>query len=324
MVRKGKEFEELVTRIESLLTPDGAIIKSPDYIKQKISGKKREVDASIRCKVGSVPILITIECRNRNSSEDIRWIEELTSKKENIGANTTIAVTSSDFSENAVMQAKQSGIEIRTIKEISDTDILNWPKALQFQLRHILCGLGPLLIGFYDDGDIQDLIILPECNELFKKDGLGAAILVRKSDGSTWSVSALYSKTVCTKPQSIKLTKGEEKKVEISQNSELIIAKDQIVVALLEGVPLDGTKVTKRLELKFPKGEFCMHTSRGLKDVVSLSINIAISLVMAEAPRTKVVEYYSDEKSILQLRETEMTVDYKKDLKIQISQYRIM
>jgi len=79
-----RQFEKLVALIESHLSPRGAIIKSPDYIPDRITGQLREIDASIRYQVGSVPILITIECRDRTSEEDVIWIEQLVSKRDGI------------------------------------------------------------------------------------------------------------------------------------------------------------------------------------------------------------------------------------------------
>ncbi len=47
----GRDFEEMVARIEERLAPNGAIVNSPDYITDKVTGQPREVDASIRYKV---------------------------------------------------------------------------------------------------------------------------------------------------------------------------------------------------------------------------------------------------------------------------------
>lgn len=71
---KWREFEKLTALIEQHLGPQGAIVRSPDYITDKITGEQREVDASVRYQVGSVPILITIECRDRTSVQDVTWI----------------------------------------------------------------------------------------------------------------------------------------------------------------------------------------------------------------------------------------------------------
>jgi hypothetical protein len=66
-----REFELLVTRIEGALAPTGAVIKSPDYVRDNVTGEQREVDASIRYRVGSVELLVTVECRDRSRTEDV-------------------------------------------------------------------------------------------------------------------------------------------------------------------------------------------------------------------------------------------------------------
>ena len=50
-----RDFEKLVARIEKLLAPSGASIKSPDRLPDKTTGQLREVDGTIRYQVGSVP-----------------------------------------------------------------------------------------------------------------------------------------------------------------------------------------------------------------------------------------------------------------------------
>ena len=92
-----KKFEELVAFIEKFLSPHEAKVKSPDRIRDKVTRQMREVDASIRFNVGSTPILITIECRDRVKIQDDTWIEQIAKKREKIGANATIAVSSSKF-----------------------------------------------------------------------------------------------------------------------------------------------------------------------------------------------------------------------------------
>ena len=71
MESSWRKFEWLVARIEETLAPEGAIVKSPDRIKDLVTGQMREVDASIRYKVGSAPILITVECRERAGVQDM-------------------------------------------------------------------------------------------------------------------------------------------------------------------------------------------------------------------------------------------------------------
>jgi hypothetical protein len=71
----------------------------------KITGRKREVDVSIRSRAGTPSIFITIECRKRHPKQDVTWIEQLAAKWDAIGAACTIAVSSSGFTPNGVAVA---------------------------------------------------------------------------------------------------------------------------------------------------------------------------------------------------------------------------
>ncbi|MFN2510566.1 MAG: hypothetical protein ABR568_03875 [Pyrinomonadaceae bacterium] len=53
-----RELELLVSRIEGALAPAGAVIRSPDRIPDLITNELREVDVSIRRRVGSVDLLV--------------------------------------------------------------------------------------------------------------------------------------------------------------------------------------------------------------------------------------------------------------------------
>lgn len=116
----------LIKKVESILLDSNSIIKSPDYIIDKITGNPREVDVSVRSRIGSSEILIIIECRDRSGVEDITWIEQVKTKTQDLNANKVIAVSSSGFSENAASKAKHYGIEVRTYKEIDLAEIKNW------------------------------------------------------------------------------------------------------------------------------------------------------------------------------------------------------
>lgn len=89
-----REFEKVVARIEADAAEAGLSVTSPDRIRCKITGRIREVDASIRQLKGDAELLTTIECRRRNTREDVTWIEQLATKRQSLGAISTIAVSS--------------------------------------------------------------------------------------------------------------------------------------------------------------------------------------------------------------------------------------
>jgi hypothetical protein len=123
---QAKQFEELVARIEAVAAPRDAVVKSPDRIRDLTTGRLREVDASICSKIGTVEVLITVECRKRSRKEDDTWIEQLATKREKLGAAKTIAVSARGFSNSAERTAAHHGIELRTLSEVSAADIEGW------------------------------------------------------------------------------------------------------------------------------------------------------------------------------------------------------
>lgn len=121
-----RKFEKLVSRIEQALAGEHVTVKSPDFIHCITTGTSREVDVSIRTRVGSAEILLTVECRDRVAVQDVTWIEQLAAKKKNIGAAKTIAVAASGFSSEARRIASENAIDLRILDEITEEDIKSW------------------------------------------------------------------------------------------------------------------------------------------------------------------------------------------------------
>lgn len=118
-----REFEQLVAQIEQQLAP-GAVVRCPDRIRDLVTGRLREVDASIRLPVGSASVLVTIECRKRRGVQDDTWIEQLATKKAKIGAAMTIAVSAKGFSPSAKKTAALHEIELRQLVDRAAEEIV--------------------------------------------------------------------------------------------------------------------------------------------------------------------------------------------------------
>lgn len=69
--REWREFERLVAAIAKFLGPKGAVVRSPDRLRDTDTGKLREVDVSIRFRVGTDELLVTMECRKRKTRADV-------------------------------------------------------------------------------------------------------------------------------------------------------------------------------------------------------------------------------------------------------------
>jgi hypothetical protein len=79
MARAGRDLERLVAVLEELLRPEGLLIRSPDRLRDTITGTLREVDASIRASEDG-PVIAVCECRDRAGVEDVTWVEQVVTK----------------------------------------------------------------------------------------------------------------------------------------------------------------------------------------------------------------------------------------------------
>ena len=119
MPRAGRSLELLVQALEQLLAGAPVEIRSPDFIMGRNSGTSREVDVSLRSQVGSVSVLVIIECRDRAKPQDVTWIEQLASKREDVGADKAVAVSAGGFSAGARNLARSNRLTSAPSKSLS-------------------------------------------------------------------------------------------------------------------------------------------------------------------------------------------------------------
>lgn len=141
MPRAGRDLENIVASLERIIAGTGIEIKSPDYILGVKTNIQREIDISLRAQVGSVKILVIIECRDRKNVEDVTWIEQLSSKREDVLASKVIAVSSNGFSQTAKTLAQMNGVELRTIEELNKDLLIEWFKFKIFVDSAVLTGV---------------------------------------------------------------------------------------------------------------------------------------------------------------------------------------
>ena len=70
-----KEFEDLVERLQRSFHP-GAVVTRNDHVRGRNSQSLRQIDISIRQKVGIHDILIIIDCKKRSRKIDIGGVSE--------------------------------------------------------------------------------------------------------------------------------------------------------------------------------------------------------------------------------------------------------
>lgn len=187
-----REFEQLIARIEADAGPRGIIVKSPDRIRCKLTGRLREVDASIRTTAGTADVLITIECRRRSKAQDVTWLEQLATKRASIGADRTIAVSYSGFSPEAEIVAQRIGITLRRIADVQAEDINPLLSLDLVVFWHRACACTGIGIRTYreSEGDAR-----PEPDEIdyvLPNDTDLSAQIFHGDDGASWSINSIW------------------------------------------------------------------------------------------------------------------------------------
>ncbi|MDA3883128.1 MAG: hypothetical protein PF481_07570 [Bacteroidales bacterium] len=120
MTRKGRDFEIEYEKLSKVLNSSKFKIESPGYLTDKLTSRKREVDILIQFKdENNINRIISIECRDRPKKvQDTTWIEQLVTKKNDLGIDILIATTTNTFSKSAIIKAKHYGIILEQAEKI--------------------------------------------------------------------------------------------------------------------------------------------------------------------------------------------------------------
>ncbi|HEY0376428.1 MAG TPA: hypothetical protein VGC87_05665 [Pyrinomonadaceae bacterium] len=268
--RAGKEFEELIARIEGALAPIGAVIKSPDYIRDLVTNRFREVDASIRVPNGDTTRLITVECRDhRKGKQDDRWIEQLITKREKIGAWRTIAVSSSGFSDSAITSARHYNIDLRQMNQITDAEIAQeWASGSEFKITIIQVEYFAYSITLFDSNKMAISVddLSAELLESLRNDLTNTGFIRNKGDDAL--ISAAELSHFVDHPRELKE---------------------------------DGDPIRAIAEIDFNDDNWYVETVSGERVVSRVVIGYEFSMRTYPAPIQSVKQYSSPDKPILEL-----------------------
>ena len=138
--RAGRALEILTARIEHAVSGSGVAVRSPDHLADNVAGGTREVDVSLRTRVGSADVVVIVECRDRGRVADVTWIEQIAKKRDAVGASKAIAVSSDTFSKKALKAANHYGIDARTLSQVNREEIKNWAGSYAVVMVIVLLG----------------------------------------------------------------------------------------------------------------------------------------------------------------------------------------
>ena len=134
MVRKGRNFELDYEWLYKLDTKKYRIT-SPAMLYDKATGSKREVDVLVEYfDEKGLNRKIGFECRDRKKIEDSMWIEQLTTKKEDLGLDCIVATTTKNFTKNAIKKAKAHGVIIERAETFSENSVEQLSKDLYLDM----------------------------------------------------------------------------------------------------------------------------------------------------------------------------------------------
>jgi hypothetical protein len=228
-------------------------ITSPEYIVGRNSESRREVDVALRAKIGSSNVLVIVECRDRDDAEDVTWVEQLATKRDDVGADKAVAVSAAGFTAGAKNMAAAKGIPLRTIQQVDLSEVLLWfpfqtvvLDMLAWTLHDVAITVGPDARGSLDS------VLGPMDKVLFRA----------KHDG-TWAPLWQHLWNDLPGPR------------------------------IYEGVPQDGTRVRRIVNVPFPEEQlrYQIESSAGLIDIMQITIVADIWIERKQIPLALVQSY---------------------------------
>ena len=314
-----REFEKLIALLEAHLGREGAIIKSPDFLLDKITGELREVDASVRYHANSMPFLITIECRDRNSTEDTRWIEQLVTKRVDIGATTTIAVSSKKFSKPARTKAEFYNIETRTLNEISEESIRDWASKLNIILFRGQFRLGALGLRFKLSDENPSPELHPLVKAGYEKGDIEYKFIQRVASDQFISIGDLLREHETKLVGDLNTNVSETSTFTVPPKSSASLLFNSTFPSLFEDVSLDGTLATKLFACDFDDENARIQTTKGFTQVERLEVEIHVAYRAYPANIGRLLSYKNEQGSILNVDERTITLENGKTINMVIS-----
>lgn len=133
MPKRSNVFQTLIYQLQHHFSDANKykIIESKE-LKNRITGKMREVDIVIESCVNDVPIMICFECTSQKRTVGSLWVEGMIGKHQNLEANQLVLVSNSGFSKPARKLAEHSSSVIAlSMQEVEEADWTEFTKKFQ-------------------------------------------------------------------------------------------------------------------------------------------------------------------------------------------------
>lgn len=118
--KKWKKFELLAKEIQQQLSPE-ALVEHDVKIPGK-SGGLRQIDISVRQRVGQFDLFIAIDCKDYNKKLDVKHVEEFAGLVQDVGAYKGAMISFLGFTETAKNRAGLYGIDLYRLVDTESDD----------------------------------------------------------------------------------------------------------------------------------------------------------------------------------------------------------
>jgi hypothetical protein len=115
--KRSNQFQRLIVSIHHALAGDRAAVEESRELRDRVTGRLREVDIVIESAVGDYPVFVCIECCDRSRPATVEWVEQQHGKHANLPTNKLILVSRSGFTQSALDKARLYNIETLAIAD---------------------------------------------------------------------------------------------------------------------------------------------------------------------------------------------------------------
>jgi hypothetical protein len=237
---KGVFLERLVALLEAGLAEPGISVKARHRLRDLATGELREVDIYIEETLRGQVHPTIIECRHHKARVNVTYVEQVVTKRADLGNPHTIIVSHAGFTTGAVKKAQHHGIRLSTLKEVQDP---LWPEWLAHGCAFELCPHTDIIwCGLLDEAG-QFLTPPPELQSASYED----SVFIDANGKPQWSIALLVRRTIAA---SGLLTKIEDDQA-MKQRFQLRARFDQPTFVKSDAGPRRVDAVCIEAELRY-------------------------------------------------------------------------
>ena len=167
MPKRSEPFQELIAALTQTLRQAGDVITPTAMVKDNVVPRaRREVDIYVETEAEGHKVVMGIECRAWKRKQSVEWVEAMHGKHSHLPIDTTVLVSSSGFTRNALVLAEHFKIKAVTPQDVAPGfvgEVVNnlkslWMKRFDLTPESMTVVFDPPIT--YADGEAADRVDL--------------------------------------------------------------------------------------------------------------------------------------------------------------------